>query len=53
MEDNRRRAFIKQQVATKKKLEGSLPPKVTGQTNSSTKRKPSKKVDHPPKRPKW
>ena len=34
-----------------KKLEGSLPPK-TGQANPSTKRKPSKKVDRPPKKPK-
>ena len=50
MEDSKRRAFIKQQAA-KKKLEGSLPPK-TGQANPSTKRKLSKKVDCPPKKPK-
>ena len=50
MEESRRRAYIKQQVAAKKKQEGSLPPKVTGQVNLSTKRKPSKKVDHPPKK---
>ena len=44
MEDSKRRAFIKQQVAAKKKLEGSLPPKVTGQANPSTKRKSSEKA---------
>ena len=52
MEDSRRWAYIKQQVATKKKQEGSLPPKAAGQANLSTKRKPSEKVDHPPKKPK-
>ena len=52
MEDNRRRAYIKQQATTKKKQEGSLPPKVTGQTNPSTKRTPLDKVDYPPKKPK-
>ena len=52
MEDNRRQAYIKQQAATKKKQEGSLPPKVMGQANPSTKRKSSKKVDYPPKKPK-
>lgn len=30
----------------------SLPPKATGQANPITKRKPSKKVDCPPKKPK-
>ena len=43
------RAFIKQQATAKKKLEGSLPPKVMGKV---AKRKPSKKADHPPKKPK-
>ena len=51
MEESRRRAYIKQQVA-KKNQEGSLPPKATGKANSSTKRKPSEKVDCPPKKPK-
>ena len=46
------RAFIKQQATAKKKHKGSLPPKVTGQANPSTKRKPSEKVDRPPKKPK-
>ena len=49
MEDSKRRAFIKQQATAKKKLEGSLPPKVMGKV---AKRKPSKKADHPPKKPK-
>ena len=52
MEDSRKRAFIKQQAVAKKKLEDSLPPKVTGQANPSTKRKLSEKADHPPKKPK-
>ena len=43
MEESRRRAFIRQQVAAKKKMEGGLPPKVTSQANLSTKRKPSEK----------
>ena len=51
MEESRRRAYIKQQVA-KKKQEASLPPKVTGQANSSAKRKPFEKVDYLPKKPK-
>jgi len=42
MDDSKRRAFIKQQVAARKKLED----------NPSTKRKPSEKVDRPPKKPK-
>lgn len=50
MEDSRRRVFIKQQAAVKKKLEGSLPPKVTGPANPSTKRKPFDKIDCPPKK---
>ena len=52
MEDSKRMAYIKQQATTKKKQEGSLPHKVTGQANPSIKRKPSKKVDRPPKKPK-
>ena len=48
MEESRRRAYNKAQ-ATKKKQET---PKATGQAHSSNKRKPSEKVDHPPKRPK-
>ena len=52
MEDSSRWAYIKQQAATKKKQEGSLPPKATGQANPSTKRKLSEKVDYPPKKPK-
>lgn len=50
MEDNKRRAYIKQQAAKKK--EGSQLPKGTGPANSSTKRKPSEKADRPPKKPK-
>ena len=49
MEDSKRRAFVKQQATTKKKLDGSLPPKVMGQ---AAKRKSPKKADHPPKKPK-
>jgi len=51
MEESKKRAYIKQQ-ATKKKQEGKLPPKATGQADQSTKRKPSEKVDHPPKKTK-
>lgn len=50
MEDSKRRAFIKQQAAAKKKLKGSLPLK--GQANPLTKRKLSEKVDHQSKKPK-
>ena len=35
MEESKRRAYIKQQ-ATRKKKEGKLPPKATGQANPST-----------------
>lgn len=52
MEDNRKRAFIKQQGAAKKKLEGRLPSKVTGLANSSLKMKSSDKANCPPKKPK-
>ena len=51
MEDSKRKAFIKQQAIARKKLEGSLPPKMS-QANPSTKRKSSEKVDHHPKKPK-
>ena len=49
MEDSKRRAFIKQQVA-KKKQEETQPPK--GKANPSTKRKLSEKTDHLSKKPK-
>ena len=52
MEDGKRRAFIKQQAAARKKQEGSLPPKGTSSANSSTKRKPSNKTNCLPKKPK-
>ena len=52
MEESGRRAYIKQQAAAMKKQERSLPSKVMGQANPSTKRKSSEKEDHPPKRPK-
>jgi len=45
MEDEKRRAYIKQQAAARKK-EG------TGTSKLSTMRKPSDKSDHPPKKPK-
>ena len=45
MEDGRRRAYIKQQAALKKK-EG------TGPSHPSTKRKPMDKTNRPPKKPK-
>ena len=45
MEDGRRRAYIKQQAAMKKK-EGM------GTSNLSIKRKPFDKNNHPPKKPK-
>ena len=51
MEESRRRAYIKQQTIAWKKQEGNLPLKVMGQANPS-KRKPSEKVDRPPKKPK-
>ena len=52
MEEGKRRAFIKQQVAARKKQEGGLPNKGTGSVNPSTKRKLSEKTDCPPKKPK-
>ena len=52
MKDSRRRAYIKQQAAAKKKLKGSLPSKVTGLANPSTKRKSFEKVDRQSKKPK-
>ena len=48
MEKSKKRAYIKAQAA-KKKLEA---PKATGQAYLSTKRKPSEKLDHQPKKPK-
>ena len=50
--DSRRRAYIKQLAAAKKKLKGSLPSKVMGLANPSTKRKPFEKVDCQSKKPK-
>ena len=52
MKDSRRRAYIKQLAVAKKKLKGSLPSKVTGLANQSTKRKPFEKVDCQSKKPK-
>ena len=51
MEEGRRKAFIEQQAAAKKKQEGSLPPKAIGQANPSMKRRPSEKTDRHPKKP--
>ena len=47
MEDNKRRAYIKQQAAKKKQE-----PKGMGPANPASKRKPSEKTDCPPKIPK-
>ena len=52
MDESKRRAFIKQQAAAKKKQEGSLPSKARGQANLSIKRKPLIKTDHTSKKPK-
>ena len=52
MEDGRRRAYIKQQAATKKKQEGGVHPKGTSLANPSSKRKPSNKTNRLPKKPK-
>ena len=52
MEDSKRRAYIKQQVATKKNQQRSQPPKGTSPANLFTKRKPSEKTDRLPKKPK-
>ena len=51
MEDNKRKAYIKQQVVAKKAAtkEG---PKGMGLAHPLTKRKPSEKTGHPPKKPK-
>ena len=51
MEDSKRRAYIKQQAAKKKQEKGQLF-KGTGPAILPPKRKPSKKTDHPPKKPK-
>ena len=52
MEEGKRKTYIKQQAAAKKKQEGSLPPKVTGMAHPSMKRKPTERVDRQPKKPK-
>ena len=51
MEDNKGKAYIKQQAAAKKVVakEG---PKGMGLAHPSSKRKPSKKTNRPPKNPK-
>lgn len=51
MEDSKRKAYIKQQAAAKKKQERILPPK-TGLAHPSTKWQPSKKLDRQAKKPK-
>ena len=50
MDAAKRRAYIKQQAAMKKQVEGTS--KGTGSSHSFTKRKPHEKTDHPPKKPK-
>ena len=52
MEDSKRRAYIKQQVALKKKQERSQPPKGMSPANPSAKRKQQEKTDCLPKKPK-
>ena len=51
MEDSKRRAYIKQQVALKKKQERSQPPKGMSPANPSAKRKQQEKTDCLPKKP--
>ena len=51
MDDAKRRAMIKSQVA-KKKETGDVDPKGTGSSNPSIKRKQPSKGDRPPKKPK-
>ena len=51
MDDAKRRAMIKVQVA-KKKETGDVAPKGTGSSNPSTKRKQLPKGDSPAKKPK-
>ena len=51
MDDIKRRAMIKAQVA-KKKETSNVDPKGTGSNNSSIKRKQLSKRDRPPKKPK-
>ena len=48
MEESRRKAYIKAQAAKKKQKSS----KETAQAHPSFKRKPSEKVDRPPKNPK-
>ena len=50
MDAAKRRAYIKQQVAMKKQVEGTS--KGTSSSKPSTKRKPQEKTDCPPKKPK-
>ena len=54
MEDGKRRAYICQQAAprTKKQKEEAVPLKGMGSINLFIKRKPSNKIDRPPKKPK-
>ena len=52
MEDSKKRTYIKQQAALKKKQEESQPPKGTGSANLSAKRKQQEKTDCLPKKPK-
>jgi len=54
MVDGKRKAYIHQQavVWVKKQKEKGMPSKGTGPINLFTKRKPSDKIDHPPKKPK-
>ena len=51
MDDAKRRAMIKAQVAKKKEFD-DVDPKGTGSSNSSIKRKLLSKGDRPPKKPK-
>ena len=50
MDAAKRRAYIKQQAAMKKQVEGTS--KGTSSSNPSIKRKPQEKTDYPPKKPK-
>ena len=52
MEEGKRKTYIKQQAAAKKKQEGSLPLKVIDMAHPSMKRKPTERVDRQPKKPK-
>ena len=50
MDAAKRRAYVKQQAAMKKQMEGTS--KRTSSSKPSTKRKPQEKMDRPPKKPK-